>query len=114
MYLFRKGDWFSILALAAVAALLVFFSFAPLKDRGFTLTIERSGGIEKYQVFPDENRTFEVEGPLGTTLVRIQDGMAWIAYSPCPDKLCLAAGMIPENTTIIVCEANSVVLRAGE
>ena len=61
----------------------------------------------------DRNRTVQVSGPLGTTVVRIEGGRAKIIASPCPHKLCIRMGDVGPEGGIIACVPNEVVISVG-
>jgi hypothetical protein len=63
-------------------------------------------------VYPmDAERTVPVEGPIGITEVRIGDGWARVASSPCPDKLCVKSGMLRRKGDWSACMPNKVFVR---
>ena len=63
----------------------------------------------------DHDRTLEVKGPLGTTLIRIEDGAVQFIRSPCPHGLCISRGSISKPGQWIACLPNGVVARiSGE
>ena len=72
----------------------------------FQVIIQGSGRI---WVFPrDAEETINVEGPLGTTVVRIHGGSAWVEDSPCDNRTCVASGLIHEQGQWIACLPNNV------
>jgi hypothetical protein len=62
-------------------------------------------------LFPlDAEETINVPGPLGTTVVRIHDNQAWVEYSPCENKTCVACGHIWAQGAWVACLPNNVFL----
>ncbi|RKX94799.1 MAG: hypothetical protein DRP84_06110 [Spirochaetes bacterium] len=62
-------------------------------------------------VYPiEKNRKIEVKGPLGDTIVVIEDGKAWIEYSPCREKICMKMGKISRVGQQVVCVPNRVLV----
>ncbi len=62
-------------------------------------------------------RDLGVPGPLGQTLVRLGPEGARVVESPCPLKLCVAAGLASRPGQVVACLPNRVALRvlgAGE
>jgi hypothetical protein len=60
-------------------------------------------------VFPiDADETIPVPGPLGTTVVRIHGGDAWVVSSPCDNQTCVAAGHVHLNGQWVACLPNAV------
>jgi len=58
-----------------------------------------------------ENKTIEIPGPLGKSVVEIKNRRVRILSSPCPDKLCVKQGYIRESGQVIVCLPNRVVIK---
>jgi hypothetical protein len=56
-------------------------------------------------------RDLEVAGPLGATAVRVEPDGARVTDSPCPQKLCVAAGKISRPGEVVACLPNRVALR---
>lgn len=56
-----------------------------------------------------ENRTVEVEGLRGTTVVAIDGGGVRFISSPCPHRICIARGRISRCGEWIACIPNGVV-----
>lgn len=56
-------------------------------------------------------RTLEVKGPLGTTTVAVGNGSARVVRSPCPHRVCVAAGAMSRPGEVAVCVPNGVVVR---
>ena len=57
-----------------------------------------------------EHGTFEVDGPLGTTVVVVEDGSARIVSSPCPHGTCVRMGEVRGAGEAVVCVPNRVVV----
>jgi hypothetical protein len=72
-------------------------------------TIEGADGY-RVSVPLDRDGTFEVPGPLGETLARVENGSISIVSSPCPHKTCVAMGAIDGPNEAIVCVPNQVVV----
>ncbi|MBD3348861.1 MAG: hypothetical protein GF400_06655 [Candidatus Eisenbacteria bacterium] len=75
------------------------------------VVVEGAGGFRAVVPLAEE-RTLEVPGPLGTTVVEVSGGAARVASSPCPEKLCVRAGDVAEAGDVAVCVPNRVVVRA--
>ena len=56
------------------------------------------------------NVTETVKGPLGETVIVVENGTARITDSPCPHKYCIRMGSISRRSEIIVCVPNRVFL----
>jgi hypothetical protein len=57
------------------------------------------------------DQTLYVEGPLGTTSIRIEDRAVTFISSPCPHGLCVSKGSISRAGEWIACLPNGVVAR---
>ena len=61
--------------------------------------------------FPLETKeTVIVSGPLGNTVVRIDDNHAWVESSPCGNQTCVAAGLVTRQGQWAACLPNNVLL----
>ena len=61
-------------------------------------------------IYPlDTNETFGVPGALWEdTVIRIEDGQAWVEYSPCDNQLCVGMGKVSRNGAMVSCLPNMV------
>ena len=57
---------------------------------------------------PTQDRKIDVAGPLGTTVIGIKGGRAWVVSSPCPGKTCVRAGRTGPGDGPVVCLPNEV------
>jgi hypothetical protein len=98
-------DWFAIAVSAAAVALFSWFAYTGhvLSD---TVVIQVSG--EKWLYPLDVNRRQAVPGPLGDTIVVIEDGRARVEESPCRNKLCIHMPPISKPGQWIACLPNTV------
>jgi hypothetical protein len=55
-------------------------------------------------------RVINVNGPLGTTVIRIADGALQVMDSPCPEKICVKSGKIHSPGEWIACLPNQVLI----
>lgn len=95
------------LLLLAVAS---FWVIPGVGKQGRIVLIEQNTELVK-ELPLDKETTVEVEGHLGTTVVKIEGGKARIVSSPCPRKLCVRMGSISKAGEIVVCVPNKVVVR---
>jgi hypothetical protein len=96
-----------------VLALLVTVSFSVYaygyRSEGGDLVIETA---DEQWIYPlDDDRTVEIEGPIGVTVIKIDEGTAWVVSSPCRDKICTASAPILNTGQWIACMPNQVFLR---
>jgi hypothetical protein len=87
-----------------------FSAFAVyVKPENTTQVLINGSGRE--WLFPlDANETVVVPGPLGNTIVRIQDNRAWVESSPCTNQVCVAAGHVHGQGEWVACLPNNVFL----
>ena len=94
----------------AVAVTVFFFCYAFSSGSGQTrLLIQEESQTFIYPL--NSNSDIFVSGPLGKTRVHIRGGEAFVADSPCRDKLCLSMGRISRGGLWIACLPNRVFLR---
>lgn len=66
-------------------------------------------GAEQQWIYPlDAEATLRVPGPLGETVVVIEDGAVQVISSPCPEKICVKTGRISRPGQWIACLPNRV------
>ncbi len=68
-------------------------------------------GKEMYHLPLSENRTIEVQGPLGLSVIKVEKGHAFIQKAPCPYQTCIKMGKISRSGDIIVCIPNRIFLK---
>ena len=69
------------------------------------------GSAESEERYPlDVDKVIVVAGPVGETVVRIEDGRAWVEYSDCGGKICEGMGRIDSAGESVVCVPNEVYL----
>ena len=92
-----------VLSLAAVAA----FSVAAYGGgEAGQVVVEASGTRYRFPLSTDRLERFA--GPRGDTIVEISGGTVRVVDSPCPDKICVAAGSISRAGQFIACLPNRV------
>lgn len=64
----------------------------------------------------DQNRTIDVQGPVGVTRIVIANGKARFASSPCQNQYCVHQGWLSRHGQSAICIPNQVSLEllAGE
>ena len=85
-----------------------FFSTYIKPQNGLQVLIE---GQNQKWIFPLEaEETVNVQGPLGTTVVRIHENRTWVESSPCDNKICVSAGHLRSNGEFAACLPNNVLI----
>ncbi len=111
----RKGDKIIIglvlvLGVIALAAVKIGFN-RPYQGKYVVITNLADGSVRKLPL-EAEAQSVEVKGVLGHSKVEVEDGMARIARSPCPDQICVHVfGWISRDGEISVCLPNGVMLQ---
>lgn len=106
------GDCALLGVLFVLAVSLIFVLPASVISGG-TEVIVRSGDrvVARYSL--DQDRSFNVSGPLGDTIIEIEAGRAGIKSSPCPHKICVRMGKIGSEGGVIVCIPNKITVSVG-
>ncbi len=95
-----------IVGIAAVAA-----SAAFAYGRGGEPRVVIETKTESW-IYPlDRDRTVDVPGPLGSTVVRVGHGAAYVESSPCDNQTCVAAGRVSKPGQWTACLPNGVMVR---
>ena len=93
----------SILTIAAV-------SVAAYGGRSDASLLSIHAGGREYLYDLSDDRTVEVTGPLGTTIVKIDGREAAVIESPCINKICVKAGHIGNTGQWVACLPNGVLI----
>ena len=57
-----------------------------------------------------EDCSVEIPGLLGSNVLTISEGTAYMSEAVCPDKICMNFGKIRYNTEMIVCRPGGIVV----
>ncbi|SHJ51712.1 hypothetical protein SAMN02745165_02566 [Malonomonas rubra DSM 5091] len=98
--------------LTAILAICVFISFLlPLRQGiGARVLVERDGKVI-YTADLDHDQQVELQGPLGVTVLQIEDHAARVISSPCPQKICIGLGKAKHSGDLLACVPNRLVIR---
>jgi hypothetical protein len=101
----KLGDWLTLLLSGIFVALLTLKLWSgDLADKA----IIRSGGKIFKEVALSRDQQIEVPGPLGTTIISIQNRKARIASDPSPRQYCVRQGWLKQSGEIALCLPNQV------
>lgn len=101
----KPGDWLTaLLGMALVASL----SLALWGHAAGTTLIIRSGGKVVAQADLARNREFSIEGPLGTTVVSVENRRVRVARDPSPRQYCVKQGWLSHAGEAALCLPNQV------
>lgn len=105
----KIGDYF-LVGIHCLGILLSFFVFQVLPEQGRFATVSVDGK-EIYRLSLSESREIVVHGPLGESVIHVENGSVWIVNAPCPQKICMRMGKIHRAGEIIVCIPNRILIR---
>ena len=108
----NKIKFADILLILLFVVIIIYFSlnfFVKNKSPVKQVVIESSKNIWYYQL--DKNKEINIEGNLGESTIKIQDGFVSFENSPCPNKLCVLSSAISKNGQWIACLPNGVFVR---
>lgn len=101
----KLGDWLTLLLGGAFVAVLTLILWSgDLADKA----IIRSGGKIFREVSLSRDQKIKVPGPLGVSIVSIQDRKARIASDPSPRQYCVRQGWLQQAGEIAICLPNQV------
>lgn len=104
----RILDYFAILLSLLVVG--VFSVYAYSGHEGTPMVDIQ--GQDGHWVYPlSGNRTLDIDGPLGTTVIAIKGDVVLFVSSPCPDKLCVRAPALTQIGEWNACLPNKVFVR---
>lgn len=107
---FRPGDWLMALA----GAMLVGILFAQSWGGGAaTSVVIRSGGKIVTEASLNRNRNFEIRGPLGTTVVTVENRRVRVAKDPSPRQYCVLQGWLSRAGEAALCLPNQVAVEVA-
>ncbi|MDX9826288.1 MAG: NusG domain II-containing protein [Spirochaetia bacterium] len=96
-----------LIAVIGLSLVLLSVSLVYSDSRG-RLMVHISGWEDEWLQPLDKPAVIEVPGPLGITVVRIENNCVHIENSPCPNQTCVAAGDISAANLWIACLPNNV------
>ena len=102
------GDWL-VIAVSIVAVIVLFqqfWSFAPashLKIR------QGSKVVGIYDL--SQTREVHIKGPIGESIIVINNGQARFKQSPCPNQYCVHQGWLSHAGQVAICLPNQVSLQ---
>jgi hypothetical protein len=107
--MFNRYDKILVVLLVLFNAGL-FYYFGTGFNKGDWVVIKVADkNVARFPLMAD--RVVQVQGPLGTTEVEINQGKARIIRSPCKLKVCIKSGYIQYADRLSACLPNKVVVR---
>lgn len=110
MKFFFKPFDFLFFAFSLVAIFAAFFALKNVNQgKNARLVIDANGNEFIYPL--DEDKTFEIDGKIGISVIRIENGKAFFENSPCPNKICVQMPAVKEENDWAACMPNEVFIR---
>ena len=103
----RAGDVGVLLAGAGLVVALTVFAWGG--DRGDTVVIRAGGQVVKTAALT-HIQSFSINGPLGTTQIKVEPGRARVVTDPSPRQLCVKQGWLTLSGQAALCLPNQVSL----
>ncbi len=101
----KAGDWLTLVSGSVCVALLTMTLWSgELADKA----VIRSGGKIFRTVALSQDRKIEVPGPLGISLISIENRRVRIASDPSPRQYCVRQGWLQQAGEIALCLPNQV------
>jgi len=101
----KTGDWLTMLLGSIIVVMLTLELWSG--DRADRAII-RSGGKIFREVPLSRDQRIEVPGPLGTSIINIQQRRARFASDPSPRQYCVRQGWLKQTGEIALCLPNQV------
>lgn len=101
-------DWVILLTLILLSTLSL-YTLYNMRRRANYVWISAGGKTLGFYPLSQE-RVIKAKGPIGTTVIRIHNGEAYITKAPCPHKFCQKMGPIPSHGNIMVCIPNRIIV----
>lgn len=103
------GDIVAAVVAAAAILMLSVAVYGRSPGNATHVMIQAEGRRHIYSLDEDASVTFD--GPIGDTLVRIENGEVWVAEDPGPLQICVQKGRISNPDEWLACLPNEVFIR---
>ena len=100
---FRLFDAAALIFSISVFLIFFFYGLSRSAGEGYLL-IQDQDGESVYSL--DQDRVIEIEGPVGESVIVIENGTARFEHSDCRDDLCVLMGSIDEAGEWAACLPN--------
>lgn len=91
--------------------IFIAYLFSRVNNSRGEIVLIQVNGRDFLHLSVNQNRIIKVSGPLGISIIEIEDGKVRMLSSPCPDKLCIKEGYINKPGQLIVCVPNKIVIK---
>ena len=106
---FTKGDIFLVVVLVFLS--MTSIAGVQILYNGGKHAVVEVDGRHVLELPLDTDVMETVKGPLGETVIAIENGTARIADSPCPHRYCIRMGHISRRGEVVICVPNRVLLK---
>jgi hypothetical protein len=104
----KTGDWVLVIGLG----LFTLVSWALLHQHGSgDRALIYEDGNQIADIALNSDRTIQVRGPLGISVIEVRNGKIRMAASPCPQQICVRMGQISRAHSSIVCVPNRIIIQ---
>lgn len=94
-----------------VGGLVVVALVMPLRQSAGARVVVSRGEDVIYVAPLDQDRTIDLPGAIGTTVLAIKDHKAHVVSSPCANKICIRMGEIHQHGDVLACAPNELVIQ---
>lgn len=102
--------WVDILCLVLFVSVLTGVTVAAYASGSPVFVSIQS--VDEEWLYPlDTDRTVEVPGPIGTTMIEISNKTVRVIDSPCRDRICITMGTLTQTGEWSACLPNRVLVR---
>jgi len=105
---YTRGDVILIIVLSFLSVLSI--AYVRFLSGGGKHVIVEVDGCHVLELSLDRNVTTTVTGPLGKTVIKVENGTVRITDSACPHGYCIRMGTIRLRGEVIVCAPNRVIV----
>ena len=106
----KRNDIILLSGILILSALLFgLFRLTRAPEAGAYAVVSVKG--EEYGRYTlSKNQVLEIEGPLGTNYLTIEDGTVRMEAAACPDHYCIKQGVISKTGEQIICLPNGIIV----
>ncbi len=107
---FKKIKILDIIILSVIVSIIFISSFFIYSSSNSKLYLKIKTPTEEF-IYPlDKNKDIQVQGFRGISQIRIENNTAFMVYSSCPNKTCIAAPKLKKLGDWNACLPNKVFL----
>ena len=104
-----------LIGIVLVISLLGYIGICFLNHDDSRLSAEISVAGSLFMIIdlnnPPANKTINIPGHMGDSIVQVKKGAIRMQFSPCPDHYCMKTGWIHHSGQTIACIPNKVIIK---